>query len=402
MNKTALFDHHQTAKARIVPFAGWEMPLHYGSQVQEHHFIRQAVGMFDVSHMMNTDISGSGAEDFLLKMLVSDIRTIIPGFGMYSLLLNHDGGVIDDVIVYRLEHAFRLVSNAGTREKVLAWLQKNQTDNVVIKVRNDVSMLALQGPKAAHILKQLPTFPWLEPAARLRRFGFFCGEIKGRAVIVARTGYTGEDGFEIIASHELITSLWNKFLSLDVKPCGLGARDTLRLEAGLNLYGSDMDESTRPEESRLAWTIKNTQDRVFIGQEALLEPPAIQRRLIGLIVKDRVIPRAGQEISGFYNDRLLRHGVITSGTFSPSLKHGIALARVSWVSDDNNANESSFMRPDLSLIVNSNVPVNRNNNNSVHEPANNVLDWKIQIRGQWVDAQYAMPPFYRRDIPSAK
>jgi aminomethyltransferase len=317
---TVLNGVHRAAGARLVDFAGWEMPLHYGSQLEEHHAVRRAAGMFDVSHMRAIDVAGSGAGEFLRLALANDVAKLgAPGRALYSCLLNERGGVIDDLIVYRLAaDAYRLVVNAGTAEKDIAWLQglaARHPSDVALLPRPELALIAVQGPRARVLA--WAALPGLEAAtAALRRFegAFF------RDGFVARTGYTGEDGFEMMIPAPLAADAWTRLAQAGVRPCGLGARDTLRLEAGMNLYGQDMDETTTPLESGLAWTVDRTTDRDFVGREALAPP---LRSLVGLVLLDQGVLRAHQSVHTGHGD-----GVTTSGSFAPTLNRSIALARV--------------------------------------------------------------------------
>lgn len=324
--KTPLYDQHCALGGKMVDFAGWDMPLHYGSQLQEHHFVRQDAGVFDVSHMAAIDILGEGASDFLRYLLANDVAKLkLPRKALYSCMLNEQGGVIDDLIVYFCapQH-YRVIVNAGTRVKDTAWLQRQAKHfAITLKPVTDVVLLAIQGPnaraKTASILspKQAEAMLALQP--------FEC--LPFEDTFIARTGYTGEDGLEVLLPTHLALSFWQKLLGADVKPCGLGARDTLRLEAGLNLYGQDMDEKTSPLESNLAWTVAwQPADRQFIGRSALeqQQQQGISQRLVGLVLAERGVLRHGQSVivDGIGN------GEITSGSFSPTLGVGIALARV--------------------------------------------------------------------------
>lgn len=323
--KTPLYECHLKAGAKIVDFAGWDMPLHYGSQLKEHNQVRQDSGVFDVSHMTVIDCKGEEAGAFLRYLVANNIDRLTNGRALYTCMLNHQGGVIDDLIIYRIEDNFyRLIVNSGTREKDLIWIQE-QAKNFTVELteRNDLAMLALQGPKIREKISIL--FPTditqqildLKPFHALQFQDFF----------IARTGYTGEDGFEIILPNTLAPTFWNDILLAEILPCGLGARDTLRLEAGLNLYGSDMDEGVTPLEANLAWTVAfEPKERNFIGREALEEQLklGVKRRLVGLVLEGQGVLRNHQKVlveeSG--------EGEITSGSFSPTLNKGIALARV--------------------------------------------------------------------------
>ena len=320
---TPLLDQHKKLNAKIVDFGGWALPVNYGSQIEEHHAVRNDAGMFDVSHMTVSDVTGAQTIAFLEHVLANDINKIsnTPGKALYSCLLNHDGGVIDDLIVYYLNNKHcRLVTNASTNEKDMAWLNKQAQDfDITFKERPDLALLAVQGPKAlekcAEVLK--PEFATLVNS--LTRFqGGFCGE-----EFAGRTGYTGEDGVEFIVSAELANKLWEQFLGAGVRPCGLGARDTLRLESGMSLYGNDLDEQHSPLESGLSWTVSLKNDRDFIGKSALTEPA--KHQMLGLILTDRGVLRGHQAV--LLNGSEI--GEITSGTFSPTLEQSIALARIS-------------------------------------------------------------------------
>ncbi len=325
LKTTPLIIQHQLAGAKLVDFSGWQMPLHYGSQLQEHHLVRNDAGMFDVSHMAIVDIKGAQSEDFLRYLLANDvIKLDQPGKALYSCMLNPAGGIIDDLIVYKLSNdLFRLVLNAGTRDKDWNWLQKQQnTFNVTLTQRNDLAMIALQGPNA--MSKILPLFNGDEQQS-LKELKPFHG-VMINDIFYSRTGYTGEDGFEIQIPITQINTYWQKFLSSGVQPCGLGARDTLRLEAGLNLYGADMDESTTPLESNLAWTVAfEPLTRNFIGREILEQQrEATHKQLVGLVLESAGVLRNHQKILVPDNGE----GEITSGSFSPTLGHAIALARL--------------------------------------------------------------------------
>jgi len=325
MKRTPLYDQHVAAGARIVDFGGWDMPVAYGSQIEEHHAVRRDAGMFDVSHMCTVDLRGAGARALLMRLLANDVgRLTAPGKALYSCMLRPDGGVIDDLIVYFLdERWFRLVVNAGTADKDLAWIRERAKEiGVAVVPRRDLAMIAVQGPNA-----RMKTAALLPEACRAQAaaLGIFsatpCDEW-----FVARTGYTGEDGYEIVLPAEEAPALWQSLQAAGVAPCGLGARDTLRLEAGMNLYGSDMDESVSPLESGLAWTVVLEGTRDFIGKEALEAQRAagLARKLVGLLLQERGVLRAHQRVVVEGGGQ----GEVTSGTFSPTLERSIALARV--------------------------------------------------------------------------
>lgn len=324
--KTPIFAEHAALGARIVPFAGWDMPLHYGSQLEEHHAVRRDAGMFDVSHMQVVDLDGEGALDYLRRLLANDAAKLeAPGKALYSCMLNERGGVIDDLIVYfRAPGHYRTVVNAATAEKDLAWMQHESSGfDVAVKARRDLAMIAVQGPKAHD--KSLGVLPLdlREEASGLKPF--FAAE-QGDW-LVARTGYTGEDGFEIICPAEEAPALWRSLKIAGVAPCGLGARDTLRLEAGMNLYGQDMDEDVGPLESGLGWTVSwQPRDRDFIGRRALQaqRDKGGLRQFVGLLLTGRGVLRSHQKVLSGGEPV----GEITSGGFAPTLQRSIAFARV--------------------------------------------------------------------------
>jgi aminomethyltransferase len=303
------------------------MPVNYGSQIDEHHAVRRDAGMFDVSHMRAVDLEGSGARDFLRRALANNVDKLKdPGKALYSCLLAPDGGVLDDLIVYFLrEDLFRLVVNAGTADKDIAWLRQLLSARAAahgaqptLAPRTDLAMIAVQGPQArAKLWQALPGSEACSAALPV-----FAGAAMGDAFI-ARTGYTGEDGFEVMLPAPQAAALWSALAAAGVRPCGLGARDTLRLEAGMNLYGQDMDETVNPLESGLAWTVDLASPRDFVGKAALLAlPPA--RQLTGLVLVDKGgVLRAHQRVHTAQGA-----GEITSGTFSPTLNQSIALARL--------------------------------------------------------------------------
>ena len=321
---TPLFEAHVAAGARLVDFGGWEMPINYGSQIEEHHKVRQAAGMFDVSHMTVVDINGAQARHFLSYLLANDVAKLnTPGRAFYSCMLNEQGGILDDLITYCLnETFFRVVVNAATHDKDMAWITSQaKAFDVVVEERPELAMIAVQGPKAREIVLSLLPADDAAPAAEMGPFN--AGQFGD--LFIARTGYTGEDGFEISLPADAAMALWSQLLDAGVAPCGLGARDTLRLEAGMNLYGQDMDESVTPLESGLAWTLAMKDDRAFIGKDALLKQKAegIQRKLVGLVLEGRGVLRPGQTIVTAAGE-----GVTTSGSFSPTLQKAIAFARV--------------------------------------------------------------------------
>ncbi len=324
-SRTPLYDQHVAAGAKMVDFGGWDMPLHYGSQMEEHHQVRRDAGMFDVSHMTVVDVTGTEAKAYLQYLLANDVgRLTVAGKALYSAMLNEKGGVIDDLIVYLTQDGYRVVVNAATREKDLAWMDE-QADEfaVTLTERDDLAMLAVQGPRAREVTASVVSDT---RAARINDIKPFQGLAEGDWFI-ARTGYTGEDGLELILPNDQIASLWDALINAGCKPCGLGARDTLRLEAGLNLYGSDMDESVSPLAANMAWTIAwEPAERDFIGRKALEKQrdAGDQPKLVGLVLSERAVLRGHQKVivEG------VGEGEITSGSFSPTLGISIALARV--------------------------------------------------------------------------
>jgi aminomethyltransferase len=354
--KTPLYDTHVREGAKIVDFGGWDMPLHYGSQIDEHHAVRTDAGLFDVSHMAVLDLGGARVREYLRFLLANDVAKLkTPGKGLYSCLLRDDGGVIDDLIVYFMtESWFRMVVNAGTRAKDLAWLVAKAADfGVSIQERRDLAMLAVQGPNAR--AKTASLLPAPQRDAVLALGPFVAAEFG--TWVVARTGYTGEDGFEIAFPAPAAAAVWTALRAAGVRPAGLGARDTLRLEAGLSLYGNDLDEKHDPLSSGVAWTVAfEPAERQFIGRGALERARAAPRfELVGLLLEDRGVLRSHQAVM-----TALGAGEITSGTFSPTLSRSIALARV---------------------------------------PAGTQGAVQVEIRGKLLAARVVKPPFVRHGKP---
>jgi len=324
-NKTVLHAKHLASGAKMVDFYGWEMPINYGSQIEEHHAVRKSAGMFDVSHMTIVDIQGNDAKVFLRRLVINDVAKLTTtGKALYTGMLNEDGGVIDDLIIYFFSDTnYRLVVNSATRDKDLAWMNM-QAENfdVTITERPEFGMIAVQGPKAKEKVANLLTPSQIVAVEGMKPFfGVQVGDL-----FIATTGYTGEDGYEIIVSESAAETFWQKLLDIGVTPCGLGARDTLRLEAGMNLYGLDMDESVSPLAANMAWTISwDPTDRNFIGREALTAQKASgdQPKLVGLVLTEKGVLRSHQKVITEFGS-----GEITSGTFSPTLGHSVALARV--------------------------------------------------------------------------
>jgi aminomethyltransferase len=328
LKMTPLNAAHRGAGARMVDFGGWDMPVHYGSQIEEHHAVRNDCGMFDVSHMLPIDLTGAGVREFLRHAVANNVDKLqTSGRALYTCMLNRGGGVIDDLIVYFFrEDWFRLVVNAGTSDKDLAWLnvlKDSLNAQLEIRPRRDLAMIAVQGPSArARVWQALPGSQ--AASAGLKPFtAIEAADPDFGPVMICRTGYTGEDGFEIMVSAARAAAVWDRLAAAGARPCGLGARDTLRLEAGMNLYGQDMDETTNPLESGLGWTIDQAAPRDFIGKAALAQRPPTQQ-LVGLLLLDK-----GGVLRGHQKVHTPRgEGAITSGTFSPTLGQSIALARV--------------------------------------------------------------------------
>lgn len=353
MKQTPLNELHRQLGAKMVDFGGWDMPLHYGSQIEEHHHVRRDAGMFDVSHMLVVDIRGDAVRDFLRWLLANNVdRLTLPGKALYTCMLDGNGGVLDDLIAYfRSEQWFRLVVNAATADKDVAWIRQRGGERfpgVEISPRRDLAMIAVQGPNAREKLWRA------RPGVRAATEPLvaFQGADAGDCFI-ARTGYTGEDGFEVMLPAAAAPGLWEDLRAQGVAPAGLGARDTLRLEAGMNLYGQDMDESVTPLESGLAWTVDLASPREFVGKPALLARPP-SRRLLGLVALDRGVLRSHQRVDTAHGS-----GEVTSGTFSPTLERSIALARV-----------PGEVSPDAEVAV--------------------------EVRGRPLKARVVKPPFVRR------
>lgn len=339
LQRTPFFQAHLDAGGKMVDFSGWELPIHYGSQIDEHEAVRTDAGMFDVSHMVITDVVGKDCKVWLQRLLANDVAKLkTVGKALYSAMLNEAGGVIDDLIVYRMneeETAYRIVSNAATRDKDLAQFAKvAQGLDVQLNERPELAMLAVQGRNAIAKLKQAKP-NWTEVLDGLKPFvGADLSQIEGADWFVARTGYTGEDGVEIMLHGDHAPKLFQLLQDQGVKPCGLGARDTLRMEAGMNLYGHDMDEEISPYECGMAWTLSLKDDRDFVGRSAMTEKrqqslangSALEQ--IGLLLETRGVLREGMKVIINADTDQQKTGVITSGTFSPTLKQSIAIARL--------------------------------------------------------------------------
>lgn len=327
--KTILNDTHRALGAKMVDFGGWDMPIHYGSQIDEHHLVRSDAGMFDVSHMTVVDLHGPRTRGFLRHLVANSVDKLKkPGKAVYTAMLDEHGGVIDDLIVYFMaEDFFRLVVNAATRDKDLAWIgQQAAAFGVEVKERPELAMIAVQGPTARARVAGLLREADRAAADKLTRFAAVDAQTgEGVPLFLARTGYTGEDGYEIVLPQDHAVAFWDALLAAGVKPAGLGARDTLRLEAGMNLYGQDMDETVTPYEAALAWTVALDEGRDFIGRAALESQAATgkQRQMVGLVMDEKGVLRHGQRVLSANGE-----GEILSGTFSPTLGKAIAFARL--------------------------------------------------------------------------
>ena len=330
--KTALYDLHQQMNAKLVDFGGWDMPINYGSQVEEHHQVRKGAGMFDVSHMTVVDVTGSDAKGYLRNLLANDVDSLkVQGKALYSGMLNETGGVIDDLIVYLMTEPdvagewFRVVVNCATREKDLRWMADHTAhfDDVALTERPELAMVAIQGPDARAKVESVLSDSRVKLIEDLTVFQ----GVESEGWFFARTGYTGEDGLEVMVPEDEVAGFWQALADAGVAPCGLGSRDTLRLEAGMNLYGSDMDETVSPLAANMGWTIAwEPEDRNFIGRDALEQQrqAGITEKLIGLVLESRGVLRSHQKV--IVNG--VEAGEITSGTFSPTLGCSIAMARV--------------------------------------------------------------------------
>lgn len=352
LKRTALFSEHQRLQARLVDFAGWEMPVQYQSALEEHRAVRAASGMFDVSHMVGVDIRGAAAGGFLRHAFANDVARLVDGKALYTCMLNPEGGVIDDLIVYRLKaDHYRVVLNAGPAAGDLEWLAGLKgAGEVACLARRDLGILAVQGPQAC------ATFAALLPASlaeSVMALSPFHAHAEGDC-LMARTGYTGEDGFELMAPHEQLLEWWRALEKAGVRPCGLAARDTLRLEAGMNLYGQDMDSGVSPLESGLGWTVAwAPEDRDFVGRSTLTaQRSGVARRQFGLVLEARGVMRAQQRVRAADG----QCGELTSGGFAPTLNRSIAFARM---------------------------------------PAAAGAPVEVEIRGQWHPVRVVRPPFVR-------
>jgi len=324
MNTTALYAAHLKAGAKMVDFFGWNMPINYGSQIEEHNAVRQDAGMFDVSHMTIVDVIGSQAKAYLRYLLANDVDKLqAKGKALYSGMMNEQGGVVDDLIVYHFDETnYRLVVNSATKAKDLNWLNKVAVGfDVSIEEREEFAMIAVQGPKAKEKAGTLFTAAQREAVEGMKPFF----GVQAEDLFIATTGYTGEAGYEIMVPVARAQEFWDQLLAAGVAPCGLGARDTLRLEAGMNLYGQDMDETVTPLEANMGWTITwDPSDRDFVGRAALeVQKQNGHAKMVGLVMQEKGVLRAGLTVSSPHGA-----GAITSGTFSPTLGFSVAMARV--------------------------------------------------------------------------
>lgn len=362
LQQTPLNALHRSLKARMVPFAGWEMPVQYSGINQEHQAVRERVGMFDISHMGKFEITGPEVISRLQKLVPSDLSQLQPGQAQYTVLLNANGGILDDLIIYHQgetamgEQRIITIVNAATTDKDKAWLTAHlDFPGITFTDRSPTqSLLAIQGPMA---VKTLQTFVQ-EDLASVGRFGHLNGTVLGEPGFLARTGYTGEDGFEVMVAPEVGQSLWRSLLDAGVTPCGLGARDTLRLEAAMMLYGPDMDESTTPLEAGLGWLVHLDRKGDFLGRSVLEEQQqtGLSRKVVGLQMEGRNIARHDYPV--LHDGKPV--GMVTSGTLSPTLKRAIALA---------------YVPPELSKVG---------------------QELAVEIRGKACPAQVVKRPFYKR------
>ncbi len=357
MKRTPIYQYHIEQDATMVDFAGWEMPLHYGSQLEEHRLVRKDAGIFDVSHMNSIALQGTGTTKFLRLILCSDVRRLKPGKGFYTCMLNSRGGIIDDLIVYRLDKEdYLMVVNAATTDQDLEWLNSHKSEEMVVSSHTDKCIFALQGPYARDRFHEI--FPQYSAASDLTAFSFLVEE----GIVISCTGYTGEDGYELILANEKAQEYWQRLVKNGgMVPCGLGCRDTLRLEAGLLLYGNDMDQQHTPLDSGIRWIVHwEDEKRNFIGKEALIKAKeeGLKEKLVGLILNEKAIMRRGNRVISSHGE-----GVVTSGSFSPTLNCSIALARIP-ISEDKK-------------------------------------ECQVEVRGKKLNARIIKPPFIKKKKPLA-
>jgi aminomethyltransferase len=327
LKDTALTARHEALGARMAPFAGYRMPIQYNGIIPEHRAVRNGVGLFDLSHMGEIEVAGPGMLDFLEKITTNDVGSVHTYQAQYTLMLNPEGGIIDDLVLYHLPGKALLVVNAANRERDYAWISEHAPEGIELKDRSDeLSLIAVQGPKAAEVMGRLVSYD-------LTKIAFYhaaVGHVEGTPILISRTGYTGEDGFEVYMPHALAEPCWEAALELgaefDIQPIGLGARDTLRLEMRYALHGQDISEATNPIEAGLGWTVKTDKSIEFIGHEAIVATkengPA--RKLVAFVMEERGIPRpqCAIQVDGE------NVGLVTSGSHSPSLEQGIGMGYV--------------------------------------------------------------------------
>ena len=353
LKETPLYNAHQQMGAKLVDFGGWNMPIHYGSQIDEHHQVRKDAGMFDVCHMTIVDLRGCEVMDYLARLMANDVAKIAgkSGKALYSCMLNNEGGVIDDLIIYAMEPAWvRVIVNSATRKKDLAWMRSQIGSSAVdLTERDDLAMIAVQGPNA-RVLAAKALGEQIAGAEELKPFNaLLINSGSDSERFVARTGYTGEDGYEIVCPNSVAEQTWKQLAEAGVKPCGLGARDTLRLEAGMNLYGNDMDETQSPLESGLSWTVDfSNENRQFIGRAALekQKKQGLKYKFVGLVLNDKGILRAHQKVVV----ENLADGELTSGSFSPTMHKAIGFARVPLATGDTCKVEIRKKQLDASVV----------------------------------------------------
>ena len=319
MIKTALYEQHKKLGAKILPFAGYQMPITYPDGIKsECHEVRNNVGIFDVSHMGQFRVEGKNAKVFLQKLLINDVNKLEEGDAQYTAMCNNEGGIIDDLILYKQNESFLLIVNASNIEKNYNWMEKHIIKDVVLKNESDqYSLIALQGPRSRKILEQI-----IDKKIKNKFYSFINHVFNDENVFISRTGYTGELGFEIMGSHENIIEFWKKCIELGAKPCGLASRDILRIEMKYCLYGNDMDESVTPYESNLGW-ITSLSKGSFIGRESIIKKEKT-KRLVGFKMLERGIPRKNYKI--IRNDKVI--GEVTSGTQSLTIQAGIGMCRI--------------------------------------------------------------------------
>ena len=354
MKHTPLYEAHLKLKAKMVPFAGWEMPVYYSSIMAEHKAVRTSAGIFDIGHMGAVKVLGQNALQYLQKVLSNDVSKLDVGSSQYSMILNESGGVIDDIFVYRLSDHYMLILNASNTDKDIEWLKKNMSDVVDIKdLKRDMTLLALQGPKSQEILQKICDVD----LNKLGHHKIVSARISHLPSLISRTGYTGEDGFELFIDHSKAENIWNKLIELGAVPCGLGARDTLRLEAGMPLYGHEYNEGITPLETGFSFAVKLDKGD-FIGRNSLEvhKKEGFSKRLVGIKLKEIGIPRQGHKI--FKGGKIV--GYVTSGTMSPTLKIPIGMG---------------YVRTEFSGI-------------------GSALD--VEIRGKHIKAETVKLPFYKR------